>query len=161
MATYKGHIIGGIITFTLITPCISCIFPEQHTNSVFYLFFLGITLTGSLFPDIDTHSTIRKIGYHITPFLVIVALISRQIHLLPPLFFFWFFIFLLKHRTITHRFWFLIIFTGLLYYFITEKYFNMEPMALTGCIYFITGAISHLLLDNRLGRHNRSKRIKR
>lgn len=161
MATYKGHIIGGIITFALITPLVSYFSPDEHVSIFFYLFFLGITLTGALFPDIDTHSTIRKIGYYITPILVLFALIKAYYHLLIPLFFFWFCIFLLRHRTITHRFWFLIICTGASYFFIIEKYPDACLTALTSCAYFLAGAVSHLFLDNALGRHNRSKRSKK
>jgi len=161
MATYKGHIIGGIIAFALITPIIAYFSPNEHVNSLFYLFFLGITLTGALFPDIDTHSTIRKIGYYMTPLLVLFALINAYYHLLIPLFFLWFFIFLLRHRTITHRFWFLIVCTGLSYFFITEKYPDAYLLVLTSCAYFLSGAVSHLFLDNHLGRHNRSKRSKK
>jgi len=158
MATYKGHIIGGLVAFTLITPIVSYFSPDEHASTLFYLFFLGITLTGALFPDIDTHSTIRRIGYYITPILVIIALISSRFHLLIPLFFVWFCVFLLRHRTITHRFWFLVLCSGLFYFFITEKYPAASSFILTSCAYFLTGAISHLFLDGALGLSNRSKR---
>ena len=111
------------------------------TSLLSILTILGIALFYSILPDIDTTSKIRKI---VVPIMILLALvmffinglISFLILLLLGV------IFTLKHRGITHRYWFaFVIALPLLYIFSLNK---------TGLVYYFIAVISygsHLFLD--------------
>ena len=142
MSGYKMHWFFGVSVVALI----AYLSTQFHlglipTSLLSILTILGIALFYSILPDIDTTSKVRRI---VVPIMILLALviffinelISFLILLLLGV------IFMLKHRGITHRYWFAFaIALPLLYIFGMNK---------TGFVYYfigVTSYMSHLFLD--------------
>lgn len=108
--------------------------------------WLGLSLMGSIFPDIDVNSNMQQTFYKsMIIALPLAFLINRRLcwglaaicGLLK----------LLKHRGITHNPWFLFLAPGALAVLIAYRYPGQQAPVVTGCIFFATGALSHVFLD--------------
>jgi len=146
MSSYKVHLLGGAATFgllSLVTPLILAHNMQAHHQ----VLLLGLTLLGSIFPDIDIASKIQKMFFKI------------MFVILPLLLFFKYFLtficvcatclglILIKHRTLTHRTWFLFALALACATVVSIKSPLLTEFAFVAGLYFFLGAISHLLLD--------------
>lgn len=143
MPNYKGHLVGGVITFG----CLALVFNHTLTTLPRAVELLGFTLLGALFPDIDTKSVGQKLVYRII-FLVMIMLIIQQewnmlaclslISLIPPL---------SKHRGLFHSPWFLLLCSIGMFFVITLFFPGHNERAYGALVFFTAGAFSHLVLD--------------
>lgn len=148
MPSYKGHLWGSVVAYFLVL-----IFLTLPSYSFLSLFeWLCCALLGGLFPDIDTKSKGQKIFYFFIMIVTSVFIFQSNRHALScvslcaclPL--------LVNHRGIFHSVWFIffIISTALaLTYTFLPKYFAIIAYDL---IFFLSGVLSHLILDRGLMR---------
>lgn len=151
MPSYKVHLLGGAATYGLVTTIVSFIAPASVPWS-YQGAMLGFALLGSIFPDIDIASRIQIIFFRI----MFVAL--------PLLLFFQYFItfvcmaalclslIIIKHRTLTHRTWFLLLLTSTGVGLVILKHPTYTTLASTAGIQFFVGSISHLILDRAVNK---------
>jgi len=144
---YKGHILGGIAAFILVAYALKLGNYSFHVVHLFQWFLFCIL--GALFPDIDTKSKIQIWLYRLFFVIYLLLLILNQqpnllifisILAIIPL--------IVNHRGIFHRFYFLIGLPlgilGIIY--ATKPHLFIESSFFT--LFFIAGALSHILLDN-------------
>jgi uncharacterized metal-binding protein len=143
MPGYKGHLVGGVITFGIV---FACMYTSQVTTAT-ALEWLGFTLAGSLFPDIDIKSKGQKYFYWI--FLALFLwLIYQKMHRLlaatsvvaiAPM--------LARHRGLFHKTWF-VVGAPFLVCAVVGIYVPLVAKPLfCATIFFVAGALSHLFLD--------------
>jgi membrane-bound metal-dependent hydrolase YbcI (DUF457 family) len=145
MPGYKGHLLFGTIIF------LPAIILTQKMVGELPLFttiisFLAILL-GSLFPDIDTTSKIQRIFYVISIPLILITLILQQTTSFFIASTIILFVYILKHRTITHQLSFIIIIPGIFTLSIYYFYSITDSIFLYFYIFFTLGAINHIILD--------------
>ena len=73
MASYKGHIAGGLVSYGLFVLALIYLFsrpPDWNSGPV----FLGLMLLGALFPDVDTNSKAQR-WFYLVFFLLDAGLI--------------------------------------------------------------------------------------
>ena len=147
MPSSKIHVLGGLAVFCLLTKILHNTFLFMHVSWYHYILLFGVTLLGSIFPDIDIASNMQKIFFSSMFLLLPILLLMKYIFI--------FFIFvaisllflLIKHRTLTHRTWFLFSFSGSLFIVSCFKSSNNISIAFVIFLYFFIGSISHLVLD--------------
>ena len=144
---YKGHILGGVVAYVLTLYTLKYLhYPLDAAHNIQWFLFC---ILGALFPDIDTKSKIQiwlyRLFFAIYLLLLILnpqpnLLIFISILALIPL--------IVHHRGIFHRLYFLIGLPlgilGIIY--ATKPHLFVESSFFA--IFFIAGALSHLLLDN-------------
>ncbi|HBR71138.1 TPA: hypothetical protein DIC20_02140 [Candidatus Dependentiae bacterium] len=143
---YKGHIIGGVVTYVLILYLLKFInypFDTIHNVQWFLLCILG-----SLFPDIDTKSKIQLWIYRLLFIFYILLIINNpniqimiftSILAIIPL--------IVRHRGLFHQPSFLIGLPLIIVCIISFIQPAKASEALINALFFIAGALSHLLLD--------------
>jgi len=171
MPKYKTHLAGGFIIFILVVFAMQFFISKQiirisTPTAILYLFF---TLLGSLFPDIDTKSRIQKFLYYPLFLVIIIAILFKNWLLLSVLAVIALIPILSNHRNLTHRIWFVILvplFAALLVIhsfsegsLILNLNKQFTSLTLNCYLFFVAGAISHLLLD--FGPRNLFRRIKK
>jgi hypothetical protein len=151
MSTYKGHIAGGIVTYLLIAQAVSLTFPARSHSWYAHVFFIGCAVLGSLFPDIDTRSTIQRLFFiAMIPALPFALFYSMPLFVclsavcLGALF--------IPHRTLTHRPWFIIAISALMAGVVLTTIHTHRHVLVLCCVYFCSGALSHWFLDFGLRR---------
>ena len=145
MPGYKGHLLFGTIIFLpaiILTQKMVVEFPLFTTIISFFAILLG-----SLFPDIDTTSKIQRIFYVISIPLILITLILQQTTSFFIASTIILFVYILKHRTITHQLSFIIIIPGIFTLSIYYFYNITDSIFLYFYIFFTLGAINHILLD--------------
>jgi membrane-bound acyltransferase YfiQ involved in biofilm formation len=143
MPGYKGHLVGGTVAYLFLLS----IFITQQTTVPTMFGWLICSLAGSLFPDVDITSKGQKILFRLL-FVLFVGLVALQrmrgalmvsIISFVPL--------LVHHRGIFHRFWFIAL-VGCVPAVYAYLYFpQLYGACITGGIFFIVGAYSHIYLD--------------
>ena len=144
---YPGHIGGGVIAFSII---IALAIPArfgQPCSAVGMGMWLGITLFGALFPDIDVHSTGRKVWHRLLFCGALLMTYHRQYQLLAPLLLLTAAPYMLKHRGITHRWWFITSMPLAGAWYLGHAYPLWHNEIYLSSIFFTAGALSHLALD--------------
>jgi membrane-bound metal-dependent hydrolase YbcI (DUF457 family) len=160
MPKYKTHLAGGFITFILVVFALQFFISRQALgisipNSILYLFFC---LLGALFPDIDTKSRIQKLLYYPLFLAIIVAILLKNWLLLSVLAIIAMIPILSNHRHLTHRIWFVILIPFCVTSLIIMNLNKQSNILIMNCyLFFVSGAISHLLLD--FGLKNLFRRI--
>lgn len=149
MPGYRGHLIGGLVTFSILLVLVSRI-CQPTTMAVAE--WLGLCLAGSLFPDIDTKSKGQKYFYW-SVFLALIFLAYKKcfdilvvlslVSMIPML---------VNHRGLLHRIWFLIGMPLLVWYLICLRCPWYRMHLLFDAVFFTFGALSHLWLDVGLRR---------
>ena len=144
MSGYRGHLVGGAITFVGSYLALSLLKVSIPINPLQLFCF---TLFGSLFPDIDTKSKVQIFSYRIA-FIAFCVLLYLQYWnavalagfvLLIPL--------VVHHRTLTHKKWFIVAVPTVLYAVVTIYQPRYAIAVLWNGIFFVLGAFSHLVLD--------------
>jgi hypothetical protein len=147
MPSYKVHIIGGVATFGALYT-LSTYLPFLHPTSIpNFVALLGISMLGAIFPDIDTKSRMQRIYWLSLILFIPLALLTAHKRLFWELVAISITLLFITHRRLTHRAWFLVaisaLFSGILYF--QHRFENQ--LIISGCIYFVSGGLSHLLLD--------------
>jgi membrane-bound metal-dependent hydrolase YbcI (DUF457 family) len=147
MANYQGHLLGGLGAFGA-TLMIHEHYAHHATHPASHIiFWLMLCLFGSLFPDIDIHSMGQKILYKLLlltlalctffgfwqalPFLTLAALFPQCV----------------KHRGLTHNILFILLAPLPAPLAISLWHRSYTIFAYTSYLFFVAGALSHLLLD--------------
>lgn len=144
MPGYKTHLIGGLVSFSLVYFMSK---PYSNFSPELLLFCLAASLVGSLFPDLDTTSKMQYFFYILlAPFLVTALLMHHWI----------FFICggaialilgFIKHRTLFHRPFFLILLPTIIFLWVVIYYPQKIMPAFFITLSFIIGTLSHVALD--------------
>ena len=146
MPNYKGHLVGGCVTYA-ITLC-----AVQMMRPVYFSFFtaaewFACTLAGSLFPDIDIKSKGQKYFYWCILLLLLIVTFQRRFAELAVVSILAVTPMLVKHRGLFHRAWFIIAMPLAVWFVVTLHMPALRTSLLFDTIFFITGALSHLWLD--------------
>lgn len=143
MPGYKGHLAGGCVAFSL---AMIMLYHKCPSSTVAFQ-WLGSTLAGSLFPDIDIKSKGQKYFYWIVLLIIGLLTIKQQYQLLALCSVFSVLPMLVKHRGLFHRVWF-VIGMPLSVWFLVSTYMPgyTYPMFYY-TLFFVLGALSHLWLD--------------
>jgi len=143
MPGYKGHLCGGVAVFGLV-------FYGLHTpqtSMVTALEWLGFTLAGALFPDIDVKSKGQKYFYWVVLGVVLFFIHQQWYELLGvtavcsvvPM--------LVQHRGLFHKAWFVVGAPALIYCVLSFYFPAIAQVALYDTFFFVLGALSHLYFD--------------
>lgn len=146
MPNYKTHLTGGLVSFCLLSLLISSVKFLNFTK-IELLQFLISCLIGSLFPDIDTKSKIQKLFYTFLLFLLLIALIYKNITLFIALSFIGTLPLIVHHRGIFHNPIFIIAISGfsiIICNLYTPEFYKSLTINL---LFFVIGAFSHIILD--------------
>src|SRR3990167_8376457 len=146
MPNYKGHMLGGFLTFAITTFLFVTIglMTPKFTEIIQYLLS---ALIGSLFPDIDTKSKIQKVFYVILLIILILLLSQANFLFFAILSFLGLLPLLVHHRGLFHKPSFIIFIAASL--IIICRVYKPELVALisTNLLFFVFGAFSHIILD--------------
>lgn len=143
MPGFRGHLIGGTVTYLIILQCIKSMQPSIPMLMSGFVF----CAIGSLFPDIDIKSKGQKLFYTLSLCVLCLFLWYERTDLFIGLSFLAVIPVLVKHRGIFHELWFLIfisIMTGLVIGNFHDRY---SVFAMNNALFFLAGAISHIFLD--------------
>lgn len=147
MPNYKGHLLGGTITFGFVVAILYKMKTYFHYSIAELLLWLVMCLCGALFPDIDIQSKGQKIFYQALFLCFIIAFITKQWVLLIILGFVSLFPQIVRHRGIIHNFWFITITALIIPFSLSIHDKTLTKPALMCYFFFVSGAFSHLLLD--------------
>lgn len=147
MPGYKGHLAGGTATFFLIYYSATKVFANTTYNNKEIVLAFVFCLLGSLFPDIDTKSFGQKIFYSLLAIPIALAIAMQEWRLLASLSVISLFPLLVNHRGIIHTVWFVTLAPLSIPFVIGYKSPQFGHGTWLIYIYFVAGALSHLILD--------------
>ena len=146
MPSYKVHLVGGVASYGVVYALGSLLGTMSGATAFDHLLFLSFALFGSIFPDLDITSKVQRLFFlcmivalplalirSTTAFLVLGGVCVALL--------------VIGHRTITHQIWFLVLFPGALTLYTVSQSPSITQQAITSCIFFIVGGLSHRLLD--------------
>lgn len=147
MPSYKTHVIGGVASFIFLHLVATKLFAYvQPTPKNFAVAFIAC-VAGSLFPDIDTKSVGQRIFYSLMTIPIAYAILSQHWKMLAGLSIISLFPLLSNHRGVTHTLWFITLVPPMMTFWLVGAYPSLTKTLWVGCVYFIIGAFSHLVLD--------------
>jgi hypothetical protein len=146
MPGYKGHLLGGLITYLLIMLVFVSVKPSFITACE-WLFF---TLAGSLFPDIDVKSKGQKYFYYVVLVCFIWLMYLGSYHMVSCLSCIAITPMLVRHRGIFHKSWFLVFIVIGTWIFMSTLFPTVSRPLLINLLLFLAGALSHLFFDHRM-----------
>ncbi len=156
MPNHRTHLVAGLASAAAL------IYVLNHINANLFQAMwhmplcIGLALTGSIFPDIDIDSKMQRLFWPVIAIVLFAALLKSKFYLFFILVACTFLVMLIKHRTITHRYWFIIGFPlALAWYLATMKV--QSPFVYICALFFIIGACSHIFLDRTMSRLKRYK----
>lgn len=157
MPNYKGHLVGGFFAYCLVFIFILRCTPSLATACEWLLF----TLAGALFPDVDIKSKGQKYFYYVVfGIFMFLAFTKRFIHLsllsfiaITPM--------LVKHRGIFHDVWFVIVMPLCIWLVMRVIFPWLCWPLLYNTLFFIAGALSHIILDRGIRDLFFAKRFKK
>jgi hypothetical protein len=148
MPGYKAHLAVGSAV---------CGFAYVATISLFKLptlpqlpLCIVLGLVGSVFPDIDIRSKMQKFYYRGATLGVLVTLFLQAWTLFFILAAISCLITTLTHRTMTHHYWFLTATPLLIVLYVSHWANHLFYPGLTYSLFFIFGALSHVVLDRSI-----------
>ena len=148
MPGFRGHLIGGTVTYLVILQCIKSFHPSIPVIASGFIF----CTIGSLFPDVDIKSKGQKLFYSIALVGLCYFLWYQRTDLFIGLSLLATVPLLVKHRGLFHKLWFLVflsISTGLV---IGSFHATYSSWAMQNALFFLAGAISHIILDRGITR---------
>lgn len=151
MPGYRGHLVGGVITYAVTMQVLKYAQPNAHV----ILQGLVCCLLGSLFPDVDVKSKGQKVFYYLLLSFLLYCLFAHKWRMfvmasvlgVTPL--------LVRHRGIFHEVWFLLLVTLAMMVAVTSLQKAYEPVLLSNCFFFFAGCLSHVFLDRFLSKVKR------
>jgi membrane-bound metal-dependent hydrolase YbcI (DUF457 family) len=158
MPGYKTHLVGGCAVYIVLL----VIMRYYNPSPIAACEWLACALAGSLFPDVDIKSKGQKYFYYGTFLLFCILLTQKRYGLfacisicsLAPM--------LVKHRGIFHELWFIIMAPSVVGLAVGNVNTQARQSIFFCIVFFIAGAISHLLLDRGfLGMLSKSHRYKK
>ncbi len=147
MPGYKTHLVGGacaavgLTTLLVTSSCTLSLIPYELP------FYLACSLLGSIFPDIDITSKMQRLFYGAACIICIMAIIQQSNHLLSIMTFFVILIPHIKHRTITHHPLFIIVMPHAVLMYMRYHHDISMRVGLLAYLFFVAGALSHIILD--------------
>ncbi len=148
MPNYRGHLVGGAVTYGIVVAALVTTRPAFHPRIDDLILWLIMCLLGSLFPDVDIRSKGKHIFYHFLLLIMIVALITKNWNAIWFIGFAALFPYFMRHRGAMHSIWFIFAAPFLAIAGLTLFYGNKIITPAFGCyIFFVAGALSHLILD--------------
>jgi membrane-bound metal-dependent hydrolase YbcI (DUF457 family) len=157
MPNHRTHLVAGLATaaslFFILARFKSIPFTETH----YFILCYTLCLTGSIFPDIDVASKMQRIFLRVAVIACILAIIFMKWFLFVLLGILTTSLFIIKHRGITHKIWFLVLFPLLITGYIAGHHVLPKAHLTIFYIFFVTGAISHIALDKLVGLWRRKK----
>lgn len=147
MAHYRGHLWGGFIAFALV---VMFAIPHYHPSAITMFEWLLFAIAGSLFPDVDIKSKGQYYFYRLVLLLFILLGLMHQYRTLAIISILSLTPLLVKHRGIFHQLWFVIAIPIAIWYFVSLQFPLLNGAVLMNVIFFIAGAISHLVLDKKI-----------
>lgn len=143
MPGYKGHLIGGSITYLVILQLVKSFQPSVSILLQGFVF----CILGSLFPDVDIKSKGQNIFYALALITLCCFLYYERIDLFIGLSLLVFTPLLVKHRGIFHQLWFLVTVSIVMGLVIDNFHAPSSTWAIKNALFFLTGALSHIALD--------------
>lgn len=144
MPGYKGHIVGGAATFCIVALLVSKSYPPTFITALQW--FL-LTITGSLFPDVDIKSKGQGIFYRVILLCLILLYFQKNWDLFAATSFVAMIPLLVHHRGIFHRIWFVIFVPFAAAFFIAQSFPHHKTLLMFDALFFAAGAVSHIILD--------------
>lgn len=155
MPNYKTHLVAGLGCFFIVSGVTSNSLPSLTLPLGLLPLGLVLSLIGSIFPDIDVPSKMQKWFYFACIGAVALAIWRKNHLLMACIGTGVIFVTFLTHRTITHKPAFLALFGLIPTLVITYILPSHANNAFSLYTYFITGCLSHILLDRLLTRFNK------
>ena len=143
MPGYKGHLIGGLAAFALLL----YFMQNQCASTSTAMQWLGCTLAGALFPDIDVKSKGQKYFYWLVLVVLIILSATQQFEMLAACGIISVTPMLCKHRGIFHEMWFVIALPCVVWAAASIAYPRYTEIFFFYALFFVVGALSHLYLD--------------
>jgi membrane-bound metal-dependent hydrolase YbcI (DUF457 family) len=148
MPGFRGHLIGGIVTYLAILQFIKSMNPPLSVIVSGFVF----CIIGSLFPDIDIKSKGQKLFYSLCLVILCFFLYYERTDLFIGLSLLATVPLLVKHRGMFHQLWFLIFLSISTGFVVGGFYANFSGWAMKNALFFLAGAISHIALDRVITR---------
>lgn len=146
MPSYRGHLIGGVVTYVMMLQLIKHVDPSVHIVVQGLLF----CLLGSLFPDIDVKSKGQKIFYILLLVFLCYCLLVRRWDLFVVLSLLGITPLLARHRGLFHEVWFLLCLTLGIIVCLKSCSKQCDALLLANSSFFFMGCLSHVVLDRTL-----------
>jgi len=143
MPSYRGHLIGGFLTYVGILQLLK----NMHLSGFMIIQGLIFCLLGALFPDIDVKSKGQKVFYSMLLVLLIWLLYKKMYCLFAVMSLLGIIPILVRHRGIFHHIWFLFSMAVISTLVIRSQCGGFENMMLYNCWFFFAGTVSHVVLD--------------
>lgn len=143
MPSYRGHLIGGMLTYLTVLHLVKYSQPTVHVVIQGLLF----CLLGSLFPDVDVKSKGQKIFYVLLLAFLIYCLAMQRWDMFISVSLLGTIPLLVKHRGIFHELWFLLCLTLLMIICTKSFYKQYEGLFMANSLFFFAGCLSHIILD--------------
>lgn len=143
MPNYKAHLVGGLGAFGLVA------WATQRLSAPWTTLveWVSFALLGSLFPDVDIRSKGRIVFFRLLIPVIGYCLVQQHYNSVGVLCILALLAILIPHRTLFHSVWFIIIFS-LVPAVYAQVYAPTYARIITwDCIFFATGALSHVILD--------------
>lgn len=143
MPGYKGHLVGGLITYAVVAYML-----KDHNPSAYMAFeWCVFACAGSLFPDVDVKSKGQKWLYWFLCIGFFILLISRRYMLLGILSIIALVPMMVRHRGLFHKLWFIIAAPSTVAYIMAGYFPKYQTVIMYDTLFFVVGAVSHLWLD--------------
>ena len=146
MPSSRVHVLAGAALFVVLYSIILRVTINDPLSWVSHVFLFGLTLTGSIFPDIDIKSNMQNTFYKCMLFVLPVALYANQ-RMFFALLAMCVALKILKHRGITHNPFFLIAAPAAACAICVYRAPAYSTLFVASCICFAAGALSHVILD--------------
>lgn len=143
MPSYRGHLVGGLITYVGILQLLK----NMHLSGFMIVQGLLFCLLGALFPDIDVKSKGQKVFYSMLLVLLLWLLYKKMYCLFAIMSLLGIIPILVRHRGIFHHIWFLFSMAVIFTLIIKNWCGSFEKMMLYNCWFFFAGTVSHVVLD--------------
>jgi len=147
MPGYRGHLVGGAIAFVVACNVIKTFYTKMSWSPMEVIVGLTLCLLGALFPDIDIKSVGQRVFYSFALALSIFSILTNQHSLLAVLCVITLFPLVVSHRGVIHRLWFVVFVPLLVPLIVSYGNPSLFAPSFVLYIYFLFGAISHLILD--------------
>ncbi|MGZ6250941.1 MAG: metal-dependent hydrolase [Candidatus Chromulinivorax sp.] len=153
MPGYRGHLIGGTITYLALMQAMK----SFHLKPIVIVSGFVFCLIGSLFPDVDIKSKGQKLFYSLALIFLCCFLWYERTDLFIALSLLAVVPLLVKHRGIFHEAWFLIFISISTALVVGNLWAGSSSFAIQNALFFLTGTISHIVLDRTITRIKMSR----
>ena len=147
MPGYKTHVVGGVVTFAVIVYVVQ---GYVTLTPSLMIQWLGASVLGSLFPDVDIKSKGQGIFYKGMLLCLILLLFKKKFYPFVILTFLGLVPVLVRHRGLFHRPWFVVVVPLALAFIVGQSFSDANGMLLQTSCFFAAGALSHLFLDRMI-----------